>query len=55
MTDADKNKLILESLRAKPCAACIEKVGMQSPDTDAPCPLCNLSFKQRTEQYAVKA
>ena len=55
MTDADKNKMILESLRSKPCAACIEKVGLQSPDTDDRCPLCNLSFKQRVAQFALKA
>jgi hypothetical protein len=47
MTDADKNKLILESLRKKPCAVCIEKVGMASPDSDERCSLCGMSFKQR--------
>ena len=55
MTDADKNKLILESLRAKPCAVCIEKVGMQSPDSDDKCKLCGLSFKKRVQDFALKA
>ena len=47
MTDADKNKLLLESLRDKPCAVCIEKVGIVSPDSDERCVLCGMSFKQR--------
>ena len=54
MTDADKNKLILESLRAKPCAVCIEKVGIQSPDSDEKCKLCGLSFKERVQELKVK-
>ena len=54
MTDADKNKLILESLRKKPCAACIEKVGIASPDSDERCSLCGMSFKQRVLLFSPK-
>ena len=55
MTDADKNKLILESLRSKPCAVCIEKVGIASPDSDERCTLCGFSLKERVATFAVKA
>ena len=54
MTDADKNKTILESFRTKPCAMCLEKVGIQNPGSDEKCTLCGLSFKERVEQFAVK-
>ena len=54
MTDADKNKLILESLRARPCAVCLEKVGIDSPDSGEVCSLCGLSFKRRVAERAVQ-
>jgi hypothetical protein len=54
MTDADKNKLILESLRKQPCAVCIEKVGIASPDSDERCSLCGMSFKQRVLLFSPK-
>ena len=47
MAEIDKTTMLLQSLRAKPCAACIEKVGNANPDSDEPCKLCGMSFKQR--------
>ena len=47
MAEIDKTKVLLESLRVKPCAVCIEKVGIVSPDSDESCALCGLSFRQR--------
>jgi hypothetical protein len=54
MAEIDKTKLLLESLRAEPCAACIEKVGTVSPDSDERCALCGMSFKQRLASRSPK-
>jgi hypothetical protein len=54
MAESDKTKLLLESLRAEPCAVCIEKVGMVSPDSDERCGLCGKSFKQRLASFSPK-
>ena len=55
MAEIDKNKMLLESLRAKPCAVCIEKVGIASPDSDERCSLCDMSFKQRLGLFSTKS
>jgi hypothetical protein len=55
MAEIDKTKWLLESLRAKPCAVCIEKVGSVSPDSDERCALCGMSFKQRLASCAPKS
>jgi hypothetical protein len=55
MAEIDKTKLLLDSLRAKPCAVCIEKVGTVSPDSDERCALCGMSFKQRLASSTPKS
>jgi hypothetical protein len=55
MAEIDMTKLLLESLRAKPCAVCIEKVGSVSPDSDERCALCGMSFKQRLASCSPKS
>jgi hypothetical protein len=54
MAEIDKTKSLLESLRAEPCAVCIEKVGTVSPDSDERCALCGKSFKQRLASFSPK-
>jgi hypothetical protein len=55
MAEIDKTKLLLDSLRAKPCAVCIEKVGTVSPDSEERCALCGMSFKQRLASSTPKS